>query len=103
MAHPRHSYRRGDYMEYGLWLVFDKDGGVRMSRGQPGLAIGERAVSLAVSLPLALFATPQLSARLTVEAPDPSAHPQIDVQAAETALRGVVGCDVQITINEGND
>lgn len=87
-------------MIYGLWLVFRENGDVRMARGQPGLSIGERAVSLTVSLPLAIFKTPQLSAKLTIEAPDPSMHPQIDVRAAETALKSVVGCDVSITVNE---
>ena len=89
-------------MEYGLWLVFNDKGDVRMSRGQPGLSIGERAVSVTVALPMAIFKTPQLSARLVVEAPDPSTHPQIDVQAAESALRAVVGCDVTITVNDGD-
>lgn len=98
---PRYSFRRDDNWEYGLSLVFNDKGDVRMSRGQPSLAAGERAVSLTVTLPRALFRVPSLSARLTVDAPDPSAVPQIDVQAAEAALRQVVGCDVQITVNSG--
>jgi hypothetical protein len=94
----RYSRKSGDVMEYGLHLVFNAKGDVRMSRGPAALAIGERAVALTVSLPLAMFRTPSLSARLTVDAPDPSAIPQIDVQAAESALRSVVGCDVSITV-----
>lgn len=99
----RYSIVRGDRIECSLWLIFDAKGNVRMSRGQPALAIGERGVALTVMLPTALFKVPSLSARLTVEAPDPSAVPQIDVTAAEQALRSVVGCDVSITVNQGDE
>lgn len=95
----QYSVVRADTIECSLWLAFTASGDVRMSRGQPALGIGERAVSLTIMLPTALFKIPQLSARLTIDAPDPSTVPQIDVRAAEAALRSVVGCDVSITVN----
>ena len=92
-----HSLIRVDHIEYAMWLAFDKDGGVRLTRGQPSLDRNERAMSLLVKVPKALFATPQLSAKINIEDPG-IPQPQIDIAAAQEALRQVVGCDVEIAV-----
>ncbi|HEV2079422.1 MAG TPA: hypothetical protein VGR19_05945 [Allosphingosinicella sp.] len=91
------SVRRSDHIEYALWLAFSEDGTVKMSRGQPSLGRDERAMALSVKVPLTLFNTPQL--RANIEVADPG-HPipTIDLSAASSALRNVVGCDVEVTI-----
>lgn len=94
----QHSRRVGDHLVYGLHLIFDADGGARMTRGQPDLGRNERAVSLEVKLPLAMFRTPSLRATLTVDAPDQAAA--INVEAAGEALRGALGVDIDITVRE---
>lgn len=97
----RHSSIRATEIEYTLNLVFDDKGGCRMTRGPGGLAMNERAVALTVSLPRALFRTPSLSAKLTIDAPD-QPPPTIDLHAVEAAVRGVIGADVRISV-EGNE
>lgn len=92
---PRHSIVRKDYIEYGYWLAFDKHGSVSFSRGQPSLASGWRAMHCQTRIPLALFSTPQLSATIDVKA-DGSSDVQIDVAAAEAALKQVLGVDVVV-------
>ena len=98
----RYSYRSGDDLICSLVLTFNAQGDVRLSRGAPSLSPGERSMSLDVRLPLAIFRTPQLSASLTVKAPEQGA-PLIDVTAAEAALASVVGCDVMVRVVEGNE
>lgn len=87
-----------DRIEYSLWLIFDNQGGCRMSRGMPSVQPYERAMSLSVGLPTALFRTPQLSAKVEIGDPG-SPPPRINVDAAEAALKAVIGCDVSITVN----
>lgn len=96
MRYTRHSTRSGDHMVYDVHLVFDDQGGARMTRGAPGLNRNERAVSLEVKLPLALFRTPLLRATLTVDAPDQAAA--IDLNAAQDALRQALGVDIDMQI-----
>lgn len=95
----RHTFTRADTLEYGLWLIFDSEGGARMTRGVPSVDRNERAVSLTVTLPKALFRTPSLSARLTIDAPD-QPLPSIDVRAAQEALRTALGVDIDLRVNE---
>lgn len=82
---------------YALWLVFEQSGGVRMTRGQPDCDRDERAVALTVKLPTALFRTPVLAATLTIDAAEVPAQ-QIDVEAAANALRGALGCDIDVVV-----
>jgi hypothetical protein len=48
----RFSIVYGDTFKFEFWLVFSRDGSMRLSRGQPGsLARGERAMSCVAKLP----------------------------------------------------
>jgi hypothetical protein len=80
-----------------LWLIFDATGTVRMTRGEPDVSRSERAMQLTVTVPLSLFKTPTIAATLTIDAPV-AAIPQIDVTAAAEALRGVIGCDIDVRV-----
>jgi hypothetical protein len=95
----RHSVVRSDYIEASLHLVFKANGDVRMTRGQPDLSRDERALALTAKIPSALFRTPTLQAKLTIDAPEMPV-PVIDVYAAQEALRGVVGCDVEVVVRD---
>jgi hypothetical protein len=95
---PRYSVVRADHVEYGFWLVFDEAGGVRMSRGEPFLSRGERAMNLTAKLPRSLFATPQLRATINVVDGSPEVK-QIDVGAAERALKHALGVDIDLRVN----
>lgn len=94
---PRHSTIRSTEIEYGFWLVFDADGGMRFSRGEPSIATGERSMSCQAKLPRSLFRTPTLTATIGVSGPAPTAF-HIDVEAAGAALRQVVGCDIDLQV-----
>lgn len=95
----RHSSITRERIDYSMWLVLDDSGGARMSRGQPSLKRGERMMQIVVGVPRTLFRTPQLSAKIEIADPG-KPTPTIDVAAAESALRQVVGCDVQITVTQ---
>lgn len=102
---PRTSQRRSspDRMEYSFWLVFGVDGSMRFSRTKPGTSRDERAMSVTATLPMALFATPELKATIEVASPGAAAAFNIDVEAAASALRGVLGCDVDLKVNRKED
>lgn len=97
-----HSFVRTDHIEYGFWLVFDETGGMRASRGQPNVQRGERAMCCRAILPLSLFVTPELRATIEFAEPVQSSF-QIDVQAASTALKQAIGCDVDLRVVQPED
>jgi hypothetical protein len=94
-----YSVNRGDSWDVSFWLIFDSGGGVRLTRGQPSLSRDERGMKLDVKLPHALFKTPMLRASMTIEAQEPIVPP-IDLTAAAAALKGALGCDVDVRIVE---
>jgi hypothetical protein len=88
-----------DRIEYGLWLIFDDKGGVRMARLRPSIERDERAVALSVTLPTSIFKTPELRVSLTI--PDGATSiPPIDISATTEALRNVIGCDIDVRVVE---
>lgn len=88
-----------DATQYSFWLVFGTDGSMRCSRTKPGTSRDERAMNVTATLPMALFTTPELKATIEVASPGAAAAFNIDVEAAATALRGVLGCDVDLKVN----
>ena len=94
----RHSIIRFDHIEYSFWLIFDRAGGVRMSRGEPSISRGERAMSCTAKLPKSLFKTPELKASIAIGEQIPDTF-QIDVAAASEALKQAVGVDVDLRIS----
>jgi hypothetical protein len=96
----RYSVTYGDTFKFEFWLVFGRDGSMRLSRGQPGsLGRGERAMSCVANLPASLFKTPELKAEITIPKGDAPAEFKIDVEAAGAALRQVVGVDIDLRVN----
>lgn len=93
----RHSAITAARIVYGLWLIFDESGSIRLTRARPAIGRGERAMELSLAVPRSLFRTPELSASITIESSD-NPPPYIDISAAETALRQAIGCDVEISI-----
>lgn len=94
---PRASFKRGDRMHYGLWLVFDAMGNVRMTRTEPNVGRGERMMHCELIIPLSLFRVPTLKAQISVG--DATAGEfKIDVEAAAEALKAVLGVDVDFRV-----
>jgi len=89
------TYRSGNDLIFGFWLIFDKSGDVRMTRRPPSLDRNERAVSMDARLPLALWATPTLSAQLVVNA---DAAPAINMEIATDALKSALGVDIDLRV-----
>lgn len=94
---PRYSTVRSTEIEYAFWLVFDADGGLRFSRGEPSIGRGERAMSCSATLPRSLFRTPELRATIGISETVPSEF-KIDVDAVGAALRQAIGCDIDLRI-----
>jgi hypothetical protein len=86
-----------DSIEYQLWLTFDYNGNIRVSRGEPDVTANERAMWCVVTLPISLFLKPQLKAAITIADGEPQSF-QIDVQAAGEALKAAIGCDVDLRV-----
>lgn len=93
----KYSFTRGETLVYGFWLIFEGDGAVRLTRAQPGVTRSERAMKCEVTLPLALFKTPELRATITVAEPESSTF-AIDVEAVGEALRTALGVDIDLRI-----
>lgn len=93
----RYSTVRSDSIEYSFWLVFGVDGSLHMTRGEPNICRGERAMHCSATLPKSLFKTPELRATIGVNDTTPS-ELNIDVAAAGDALRQVVGCDIDLQV-----
>jgi len=89
-----------------FWLTVGRGEGysdrpsVRATATYPKLARNERTINLKMELPIALFETPSMVARIRVDAPEQVVT--IDAETIAEAVRGVIGMDVDIRI-AGND
>lgn len=83
----------------GVIGAYNQRPSVRVTAGEPKLDRRERSMNLKITLPAALFQTPTLSARIEVDSPTQ----QIVIDAVAEAVRGVVGMDVDIQVNRGED
>lgn len=97
----RHSSSNGTHINYSLWLIFDRHGNVRSTRGEPSLAAGERAMRMNVEMPKAIFNTPVISAKVVV-GDTFNADGEIDAIVEKVAddIRASLGGEVHITVGE---
>lgn len=107
MKHYGFESRDKKTLELDFWLTIGRGSGqeynrrpsVKASASYPSLSRNERAINLKMSLPLALFETPSLSASIKVDEPTQAIH--IDADAVAEAVRGVIGMDVDIQVGAG--
>ncbi|MCW2395856.1 MULTISPECIES: hypothetical protein [unclassified Sphingobium] len=86
------------------WLTIDPGSGkdwnrrpsIKVTAGEPALLRGQRAINLKMDLPLALFETPAIVARIGIEAP--AAPITIDHAAVAEALKVAIGADIDLRI-----
>lgn len=97
----RFSVIRSNEIEYSMWLVFDEDGGVRLTRAEPALGRNERGMAVNAKLPRSLWRTPQLSATIAIAGGEVP-RPTIDISAAESALKSVLGVDIDLQIRDAS-
>jgi hypothetical protein len=90
------SFMTGDNMAYPFWLVFNRDGTMRLVRRPPTLDRHERGMSVSATLPMSLWDTPMLNATITLAEGEPVASFNLDVVAAAGALRSALGVDVHV-------
>ena len=87
--------KRGDKRDN--WPGHRYDPSVRVRAGEPDLAKNERAIRMELTVPTAIFETPQLHALISIA--DPEQQPAtIDVTAAAEAVKQAIGMDVEITV-----
>lgn len=94
---PRSSRVTSTHVEYGLWLVFDEAGGVRLTRTEPSLDRAERSMFISATLPRSLWRTPTLRAVIDVKAGPAGAY-EAKIEAAADALRGALGVDIDLKV-----
>lgn len=94
-------------IEMDFWLIVKRGprkGGwptrpsVRVTAGEPNLSRDERAINLKMTLPVALFETPSITAKINVEAP--AERVEIDVPALTESVKQALGMDVEISVQE---
>jgi len=69
---------------------------VRVTAAPGALGKRERAINLKLSLPIALFVAPSITAR--IEVADGANPVTIDASAISEAVRGVIGADVRVEV-----
>jgi hypothetical protein len=89
--------RTATHLTYTFWLTFDVQGGMKMSRGQPIVGRGERAMQCSATLPRTLFDIPTMRAQITITDPGEKAL-DFDLHATGDALRKALGVDVDLQI-----
>lgn len=92
---------RGNQIEFGGYLTLDPNGGMKLTRGVPGLRPNERAMFISVTVPISIFKVPTLRAAISV--PDNLAPPIISVETVgeiERVLAAGIGMDVTVTIGD---
>lgn len=100
--YARHSVIEQKRITYSGWLVVDELGAMRLSRAEPGLASGERAISVSLQVPRSLFRTPTL--RATVVVPDGAAPALIEAETVaelERAVKAATGLELVLTHSAG--
>lgn len=99
----RHSGQTEKDISYSFWLAFDDLGAVTLTRAKPNLGRSERGMQLTVTLPKALFQTPELSASIKVDSPVGTPL-KIDATAAAEALSKSLGMPVDlVVVNAGEN
>lgn len=83
-------------LQFDYWLVFDKDGTMKMTRNRPAASRYQRLMFMQSTLPLSLWAAPELKASVTVG--EASEATVVDVKAASEALKAVLGVDVDVRV-----
>lgn len=94
----RNTYDRGKHLEFGFWLVFSRDGDMRMLRTEPGISRDERAMFVQANLPKSLWSTPVLRATITVTDDEHEPKFELDLTAAGDAMREALGVDIDLQI-----
>ena len=69
---------------------------VRAVAGPPALKRNERSINLKLNLPLALFETPTIVAKINIA--DVGTQVEIDAEAVSEAVRGAIGMDVDLQV-----
>ena len=93
----KYTKKRGDLLDFSFWLSFDVGGDVALTRTEPTVSRDQRAMQVTTTLPKSLFVTPTISATLNVLADTVKSH-EIDVETLTSAMRDVVGVDIDFTI-----
>lgn len=97
-----------DTVHIDCWLTVDpgdarnwnRRPSIKVSAGEPALARGQRAINLKMDLPLALFETPAIIARIGIDAP--TAPVTIDRTAVAEALKQAIGVDIDLRIGDAH-
>lgn len=101
MARETLIHRASGTMTFGMHIILAKDGSARMTRGAASIGRDERSLRLDITVPIKLFETPSLQAK--IEIPNLDHQPRIDIDAAQAALREALGVDIDIAVHKPGD
>mgnify|MGYP001481585266 CR=1 FL=1 len=97
-----HESRHDRTLNLDFWLIVARGTNgsnrpsLRINADYPNLARNERAINLKVTLPVALFELPTLTAQINVEHPRQAVT--VDASAIAEAVRGAIGMDVDVSV-----
>ncbi len=106
MTKPSFGHIDKDAVHIDCWLTihpgdpanWNRRPGVRLTAGEPALNRRERAINVRMTLPMALFETPSIIARIDVA--EPLTAVTIDASAVAQAVKSAIGMDIDLRIVE---
>jgi hypothetical protein len=95
----RHFSKDAANIRITMWLIFTDNGGARLTRDEPDLKTGERAMHVTASLPRAIFRRPSLTGTIIVpgDANATSVLAKVENNAA-AVLKKHCGLDLTLTV-----
>jgi len=99
-----------DMLDFSFFLIMRHDGKdykdptVRVTKNKPAVARDERMIKVKMSVPKAVFRTPELVASITIDDDSAPAAIEADVQhQIADILSEAVGLDIQLNISSEPD
>lgn len=97
MRTRRGSSHTATHVTFNFWLVFEEDGGIRLTRTEPNLGRTERAMLLCAKLPRSLWKTTSLTGSITVT-PSPEGAYEVNLSVVAEALKAALGIDIDLRL-----
>lgn len=106
MAQASYGHIEKDAVHIDCWLTihpgdpknWNRRPSVKLTAGEPALDRRERAINVRMTLPLALFETPSIIARIDVA--EPMTPVTIDTSAIAQAVKAAIGMDIDLRVVE---
>ena len=95
----RHTVGDAKTLRMSMWLVFNPEGNIRLTRDEPSISAKERAMQLTLNVPRSIFKTPSLRGEITLNDQNFDQHiAQIATDAA--SVLGITGLELELHVHK---